>query len=48
MAYAKYQQRKKDESDRLRGEGDQIRFIALRFERGHVLGFGKGRRQDVP
>ena len=33
MAYKKPQQRKKIESIRLRGEGDQIKFIDLRFER---------------
>ena len=33
MAYKKPQQRKKEESERLRGEGDQIKFIDLRFER---------------
>ena len=31
-AYTKPQQRKK-ESERLRGEGDQIKFIDLRFEK---------------
>ena len=33
MAYAKPQQRNKEESERLRGEGDQVKFIGLRFER---------------
>ena len=33
VAYTKPQQLKKEESDRLRGERDQIKFIALRFER---------------
>ena len=47
MAYTKPQQRKKEESERLRG--DQIKLIDLRFERGQVLGSRKGRRrQDVP
>ena len=32
MAYAKPQQRKKEESERLRGERDQIKFIHLGFE----------------
>ena len=33
----------------LRGEGNQAKFIDLRFERWQVVGFGKGRRmQDVP
>ena len=48
-AYAKPQQRKKEESERLRGERDQIRFIDLGFERWQVLGFRKERRmQDFP
>ena len=33
MAYIKPHQRKKDESERLRGERDQIKFIDLRYER---------------
>ena len=36
MAYTKLQQRKKEESERLRGEGDQIKFVDLRFERWQV------------
>ena len=32
MAYKNPQQRKTEESERLRGEGDQIKFIDLRFE----------------
>ena len=47
VAYAKPQQRKKDNSKRLRGEGDQIKFD-LRFERLQVVGFRKGRRQHAP
>ena len=39
MAYTNPQQRKKEESERLRGERDQIEFIDLRFERGQVVGF---------
>ena len=47
--YTKPQQRKKEEGERLRGEGDQIKFIDLRFERWLVVGFRKARRrQDVP
>ena len=47
MAYTKPQQRKKEESERLRGERNKI--IELRFERRQVVGSGKGRRrQDVP
>ena len=49
VAYTKPQQRKKEESERLRGEGDQIKFIDLRFERWRAVGFRKARRrQDVP
>ena len=33
VAYTKPQQLKKEESERLRGEEDQIRFIDLGFER---------------
>ena len=32
LAYAKLQQRNKEESKRLRGERDQIEFIDLRFK----------------
>ena len=35
------QQRKKEESERLRGEGDQIKFIDLRVERWHVVGLNE-------
>ena len=46
MAYRKPQQWKKE--GRLRGEGDKIKFIDLRFERGQVVGLRKARRgQDV-
>ena len=48
MVYTKPHQRKKEESERLRGERDQIKFIDLRFERWQVVGFRKARRQDVP
>ena len=45
MAYAKPQQRKEKESERLRGERDQIKYIedwqAVRFRKAR-------RRQDVP
>ena len=47
--YIKLQRRKKGKSGRLRGEGDHIEFIDLRFERGQVVTFRKARgRQDVP
>ena len=49
VAYAMPQQRKKEESERLRGERDQITFIDLILERWQVVGFRKARgRQDVP
>ena len=44
MTYIKPQQRKKEEIERRRGEGDQIKFIDLRFERWQVVGFRKARR----
>ena len=51
-AYTKPQQRKKEESERLRGrerERDQIKFIDLRLERWQVARFRMARRrQDVP
>ena len=49
MAYTKPQKRKKEESKRLRGARDQIKFIDLGFERWQVARFRKARRrQDVP
>ena len=49
VAYTKPQQRKKEESERLRGVRDQMKFINLGFGRWQVVGFRKGRRrQDVP
>ena len=49
VAYTKPQQWKKEESERLRGEGDKIKFIDFGFERWQVVGFRKTRRrQDVP
>ena len=41
VAYTKPQQRKKEESEGLRGEGDQIKFIDLRFERWQVVGLNE-------
>ena len=41
VAYAKPQQRKKEESEKLRGERDQIEFIDLRFERELALGLNE-------
>ena len=48
VAYKKLQQRKKEESERLRGERGQMKFIDLGFERWRVVRFRKARRQDVP
>ena len=41
VAYTKPQQRKKEGSERLRGERDQINFIDLRFERKQVVGLSE-------
>ena len=49
VACTKLQQRRKKESDELRGERDQIKFIDLGFEIWQVVRFRKARgRQDVP
>ena len=45
-AYTKTQQRKKEESERIRGESLSS-FIDLRFERCQIVRFRKARRQDV-
>ena len=45
-APTKPQQRKK-KGDRFTGGRDKIKFIDLKFERGQVVAFGKGGRQDV-
>lgn len=46
--YTKSQQWHKEESQRLTGEGVQIKFIDLTFKRWQVVGFKKERRrQDV-
>ena len=48
VAYTMPHQRKKEESERLRGERDQIKFIDLRFKRWQVVRFRRARRrQDV-
>ena len=40
---------KEEESEKRRGERDQIKSIDLRFERWQVVRFGKARRkQDIP
>ena len=43
VAYKKPQQRKKEESERLRGGRNQIKFIDLGFERLQVVRFRKAR-----
>ena len=48
MAYTKPQQRKKEESKRLRGEREKIKFSDVRIEIGQDIGSGKGRRQKIP
>ena len=49
VAYTKPQQWRKEESGRLRGEGDAIKCIDLGFEKWQVVRFRKARRrQDVP
>ena len=37
MAYTQSQQRNEEESEMLRGEGDQIKFIDPRFKRWQVV-----------
>ena len=36
-----------EESERLRGEGDKIKFIDLRFERGKLQGLGKEEKGSI-
>ena len=49
VAYKMPQKKEEEESERLRGERCQIKFIDLRFGRWQVERFRKGRRrQDVP
>ena len=49
MACRTPKQRKKEKSEKLRGERDQIKFIDLRFERWQVVRFKRARRrQKVP
>ena len=47
VAYAVSQQRKKEESERLRGERYQIKFIDLGFERWQILRFRKARGRKM-
>ena len=42
VAHTRPQERKKEGSERLRGERYQIKFIDLRFERWQVVRFMKG------
>ena len=43
------QRKRKERSERLRGERDEIKFIDLGFERWQVVSFRKARgRQGVP
>ena len=44
--WPKPQKRKKEESEKLRGERDKIKFIDLGFEKWKVVGLRR-RRQDV-
>ena len=44
VAYTEPQEWEKEESEKLKGERDQIKFIGLRFERGHVA---RRSRQDI-
>ena len=49
VTYTKPQQRKKEESEQLRGYRDKIKYIYIRFERWQVVVLRKARRrQDVP
>ena len=41
VAYTKPQQRKKEDSEKLRGEEDPIKFIDLGFERWQVVGLSE-------
>ena len=41
VAYTRPLQRNKEESERLRGEGDQIKFTDLIFERWQVVGLSE-------
>ena len=45
VVHAKFQQTKKEESERLRGERDQIKFIDLGLEIRQVVRFRKARRR---
>ena len=45
VANTRPQQRKKEESERLRGETNQIKLIDRRFERRQAVTFMKGRRR---
>ena len=46
VAYTKPQRRKREESEKLRGERDQLKCTDLGFERWHVVRFRKTRRRQ--
>ena len=46
MACTKPKQWKKEKCERLRGEGDKVKYIDLAFRREQEVGFREGRRQD--
>ena len=47
VAYTKPQQRKKEESEQLRGERGKIKFIDLGYERWQVVGLWEAIRRQV-
>ena len=47
MSYIGEYSWEKEEDQRLRGEGDKVKFIDPGFERGQVVGFGKGREGNM-
>ena len=42
-----YKTQTKEERERLKGKGDKIKFVDLRFDRAHIVGFEKGRRMQA-
>ena len=46
VAFTKPQQWKKEESEKLRGERDHLKFIHTKFERWQVVRFRKARRRQ--
>ena len=47
VVYTKPQQLKKEESERLRGERDQIKIIVIGFERWQVVRFRKAKGRQI-